>query len=75
MENVTKNDLTIISKPYAHPHTMKKTYAKFQNDRYKTARGVEGVKRLSSQCGKCDKYCSNNYTQNMIVIHQIVFKM
>ena len=40
MEKVTKNDLTIISKPHAHPHTMKKTYAKFQNDRYKTVRGV-----------------------------------
>ena len=35
-----KNDLTIISKPHAHPHTMKKSYAKFQNDRYKTVRGV-----------------------------------
>ena len=35
-----KDDLIIISKPHAHPHTMKKTYAKFQNDRYKTVRGV-----------------------------------
>ena len=35
-----KNDLTIISKPHAHPHTMKKTYAKFQINRYKTVRGV-----------------------------------
>ena len=33
-----KNNLT--SKPHAHPHTMKKTHAKFQNDRYKTERGV-----------------------------------
>ena len=40
VEKVTKNVLTIIPKPYAHPHTMKKTYAKFQNDRYKTVRGV-----------------------------------
>ena len=37
---MTKNDLTIISKPHAHPHTMKKAYAKFQNNRYKTVRGV-----------------------------------
>ena len=37
---VTKNNLTIISKPHAHPHTMKKTYAKFQINRYKTVRGV-----------------------------------
>ena len=37
---MTKNDLTILSKIHAHPHTMKKTYAKFQNDRYKTVRGV-----------------------------------
>ena len=35
-----KNDLTIISKSHAHPHTMKKTHAKFQNDQYKTVRGV-----------------------------------
>ena len=35
-----KNDLTSIFKPHAHPHTMKKTHAKFQNDRYKTVRGV-----------------------------------
>ena len=40
MEKVTKNVLTIISKPHAHPHTMKKTHAKFQNNRYKTVRGV-----------------------------------
>ena len=39
---VTKNDLTFISisKTHAHPHTMKKTHAKFQNDLYKTVRGV-----------------------------------
>ena len=39
-KKVTKNVLTIIPKPHAHPQTMKKTYAKFQNDRYKTVRGV-----------------------------------
>ena len=66
MEKVTKNNLTIISKPHAHPHTMEKTYAKMQNDWYKTVRGValtrgthclytEGEKWLSSQCGKSDK--------------------
>ena len=49
-----------------HPHTMKKTHAKFQNDRYKTVRGVtltwgthclyfEGEKWLSSQCEKKKK--------------------
>ena len=64
VEKVTKNNLT--SYPHAHPHTMKKTYAKCQNDWYKTIRGValtrgthflytEGEKRLSSQCGKSDK--------------------
>ena len=57
-----------------NPHTMKKTYAKFQNDQYKTVRGfaltrgthclyTEGEKWLSSQCEKSDKKCSNNYTQ------------
>ena len=35
-----KNNLTITSKPNAHPHTMKKMHAKFHNNRYKTVRGV-----------------------------------
>ena len=35
-----KNDLTIISKPHAHTHTMEETRAKFHNDWYKTVRGV-----------------------------------
>ena len=35
-----KNVLTIIPKPHTHPHTMKKTHAKFQNNQYKTVRGV-----------------------------------
>ena len=71
-KKVTKNVLKIIPKPHAHPHTMKKTYAKFQNDQYKTVRGVvltrgthrlytAGEKWLSSQCGKSDKKCSNIY--------------
>ena len=38
VEKVTKNNLTIISKPHAHPHTMTKTHAKFQKDRYKTVK-------------------------------------
>ena len=33
VEKVTKNNLSIISKPHAHPHTMRKTSAKFQKDR------------------------------------------
>ena len=40
MEKVTKYELTFISKPNAHPHTMKKAHAKFQNNQYKTVRGV-----------------------------------
>ena len=32
VEKVIKNNPTIISKPHAYPHTMKKTSAKFQND-------------------------------------------
>ena len=39
VEKVTKNNLIIISKPHAHPHTMKNTDAKFLNE-YKTVRGV-----------------------------------
>ena len=35
-----KKKLTITSKSHAHPITMKKTHAKFQNDRYKTVRRV-----------------------------------
>ena len=65
-----QNDLTIISKPHADSHTMKKPHAKFQNDRYTTVRGIaltggthclyiEGEKWLSSQCGKMTK---NNLT-------------
>ena len=32
VEKVIKNNPTIISKPHAHPNTMKKTSAKFQKD-------------------------------------------
>ena len=39
-EKATKNVLTIIPKPHAHPHTMKKTHANFQKHLYKTVRGV-----------------------------------
>ena len=39
-EKVTKNVPRIIPKSHAHPYTMKKTRAKFQNDQYKTVRGV-----------------------------------
>ena len=34
MEKVAKNDVAISFKAYAHPHMMKKTHAKFQNNRY-----------------------------------------
>ena len=40
MEKVTKNNLTIISKPHSHFHTMKKIHAKFQNGRHTTVRGA-----------------------------------
>ena len=49
VEKVTKNDLTIISKPHAHPHTIKKTHVKFPNDWYKTVRRVA----LPRHQGKC----------------------
>ena len=39
-KKVTKSDLTIISKSHTHSRTIKKTYAKFQNDQYKTVRGI-----------------------------------
>ena len=64
-----------MSNPHAHPHTMRKTHAKFQNNGYKTVRGValtrdtlclynQGEKWLSSQCRKSDKNWSNNYVQS-----------
>ena len=64
-----------MSNPHAHPHTMRKTHAKFQNNWYKTVRGValtrdtlclynQGEKWLSSQCRKSDKNWSNNYVQS-----------
>ena len=37
-EKGENNDLTIISKLYAHPYTVKKTHVKSQNDRYKAVR-------------------------------------
>ena len=40
VEKVTKIDPTIMSNPHAHPHTMRKTHAKFQNNGCKTVRGV-----------------------------------
>ena len=36
---MTKINPTIMSNPHAHPHTMRKTHAKFQNNWYKTVRG------------------------------------
>ena len=64
-----------MSNTHAYPHTMRKTHAKFQNNWYKTVRGValtrdtlclynQGEKWLSSQCQKSDKNWSNNYVQS-----------
>ena len=39
-KKVKQNNFTVISKPHAHSHTMKKAHAKFHNNRYKTVRGV-----------------------------------
>ena len=72
---MTKIDPTIMSNTHAHPHTMRKTHAKFQNNWYKTVRGValtrdtlclynQGEKSLGSQCRKSDKNWSNNYVQS-----------
>ena len=53
MTKFTKwNNLTIISKPHAHPHTMKKTPAKFQKDGYKT---VIGVAHTHGKCWWMDR--------------------
>ena len=70
-----KNNRTITAKPHVHRHTMKKTHAKFHNNRYKTVRGValtrgtnclyiKGEHWLSWQSWKSDKQkWSNNYIQ------------
>ena len=39
-KKVKKNNLTITSKPHAHPYTMKKTHVKFHSNQYKTVREV-----------------------------------
>ena len=39
-KKVKINNLTITSKPRAHPHTMKKMHAKFHSNRYRPLRGV-----------------------------------
>ena len=65
---MAKADLTFIIQPHVHPHvTGKKTrHAVFQNDRYKTIKGVAltrgthclyivGEKLLSWQCEKCNE--------------------
>ena len=65
MEKVTKNVLTIIPKPHAHPHTMKKTHAKFQNNQYKTVRGValtRGTHCLYIEVKNMEKVTKNNLT-------------
>ena len=41
------NNLITMSKPHAHPHTMTKTSAKFQDDRYKTIRVVSCAHKTS----------------------------
>ena len=66
VEKSKKKNLTIISKPHAHPHNMNKTHARFHNNRYKTLTGValtrgtnylyiKGEKWLCSQCWKSHK--------------------
>ena len=65
-----KINLPVTTKPHAHPHTKKKTHAKFYNNQGRTVRGVaftrgtnclymKGEKSLRSICRKSDK---NNLT-------------
>ena len=51
-KKVKKNNLTITSKPHAHPHTMKKIHVKIHNNWYKTVRGdalIRGISRLDKK--------------------------
>ena len=61
MEKSKKNNLTITSKPHAHPHTMKKMLAKFHNNRYKTVRGVALTRGTSCLYIKGEKWLSSHY--------------
>ena len=67
---LTKIDATIICKPHAHPHFMKKTYTKFQKCKRSCPHNkhhclyIQGEKWLSLQCLKSDKKWSNNYVQS-----------
>ena len=73
VEKSEKKSLTITSKPHAHPHTMKKTYAKFHNNLYKIVRGVALTRGTNSLYIMCEKWIlnmeksnkkrSNNYIQ------------
>ena len=49
-KKVKKNNLTITSKPHAHPHTMKKMHAKFHNNWYKTVRGDALTRGTCTNC-------------------------
>ena len=64
-----------MSNPHAHSHTMRKSYAKFENNWYKTVREValtrdthclynQGEKWRSWQFRKSDKNWSNKYVQS-----------
>ena len=55
-----QNYLTIISKPHAHPHTIKKTYPNFHNNRYKTVRGVSLTRGTDGLYIKGEKYYVHN---------------
>ena len=80
-EKGTKNALTIISKPHAHPHTMKNNTCKVskwwvQNFKRSCAHKryllsiYWGGKWLSSPCGKSAKKWSNNYIQTTCTHHE-----
>ena len=55
MKKKKKKDLTIMSKPHAHPHIIKKTHAKFHNNGYKTVREFVLTRGTNCLCIKGEK--------------------
>ena len=48
----SKKNNNLTNKSHAHSHTMKKTHAKFHNNRYKTVRGVALTRGTNGLCIK-----------------------
>ena len=66
-----KSNLTFTSKSHAHPHTMKKTYAKFHNNRYKTVRSCAHKTPRVNVDGKTDAGRTETCTPKSPMLKQV----